>query len=136
MPKPGAMGVPAAVQEMADKSITQTRDTFRNAKVATEQATHLFQHAYTAAAKGAAEYNLKVLEIARLNTSAAFDFAHELLGVKSPSELVELSSARARQHIETMTAQTKELATLAQKVSLESAEPLKTGIAGAFNKVG
>ena len=34
-----------------------------------------------------------------------------------------------------MTAQTKELAALAQKVSHETAEPLKTGLSGALNKV-
>ena len=40
--------------------------------------------AYTVAAKGATDYNLKVFEIARFNTNAAFDYARELLGVKSP----------------------------------------------------
>jgi phasin len=108
-----------------------TKDTFKNAKAATEEAAHLFQHAFTAATKGATDYNLKVIEITRVNANAAFDYAHELLGVKSPSEFVELSSARARKQFETMTAQTKELTALAQKV----AEPLKAGITGAFNKV-
>ena len=101
----------------------------------TEEATNLLQHTYTAAAKCATDYNLKVFEIARINTNAAFDYAHELLGVKSLSEFVELSSARARKQFETMTAQTKELTTLAQRVSIETTEPLKTGITGAFNKV-
>jgi len=62
-------------------------------------------------------------------------YARELLGVKTPSEFLELSTARVRQQFETMTAQTKELAALAQKVSTETAEPLKTGLTGAFNKV-
>jgi len=124
-----------AMQEMADKGIAQTMNTFRNAKAATEEAANLFQHTYTAAAKGATEYNLKIIEMARINTNAAFDYAQELLGVKSPSEFVELSTARTRKQFETMTAQTKELATLAQKVAIETGEPLKTGITGAFNKV-
>ena len=124
-----------AMHEMADKGIAQTISTFKNAKAATEEATNLFQHTYTAAAKGATEYNLKVIEMARINTNAAFDYAQELLGVKSPSEFVELSSARARKQFETMTAQAKELTTLAQKVAVETGEPLKTGITGAFNKV-
>ena len=134
MPKFDSIEVPAAFHELADKGIAQTKDAFNNAKVVTEEATHLFQRSYTAATKGAADYNLKIFEIARFNTNAAFDYAHELLGVKSLSEFVELSSARARKQFETMTAQTKELTTLAQKVSLATAEPLKTGITGAFNK--
>ena len=132
MPK---MEVPAAFREIADKGVAQAKDTYEKAKAATEDATHLFQHTYMAAAKGATDYNLKVFEIARMNTNAAFDYAQELLGVKSLSEFVELSSARARKQFETMTAQTKELTTLAQKVSIETAEPLRTGITGAFNKV-
>ena len=131
MPKFGS----AEMQQMADKGIAQTKDSFNNAKAATAEAAHIFQQAYTVAAKGATDYNLKVFEIARFNTNAAFDYARELLGVKSVSELVELSTARSRQQFETMTAQSKELATLAQKVSIEAAEPLKTGIPGVFNKV-
>lgn len=123
------------MHEMADKSIAQTKDNFNNAKVATEEAAHVLQQAYTVATKGATDYNLKVFEIARFNTNAAFDYARELMGVKSLSEFVELSSARSRQQFETMTAQSKELATLAQRVSVEAAEPLKTELAGAFNKV-
>ena len=98
-------------------------------------ATNLFQHTCTAAAKGATDYNLKVFEIAHRNTTAAFDYAHELLGVKSLAEFVELSTAHARKQFEAMTAQTKELTTLAQKVTIETAEPLKTEVTRAFNKV-
>jgi phasin len=135
MPKFGSIEVPAAFREIADKSVAHTKDTYEKAKAATEEATNLFQHTYTAAAKGATDYNLKVIEIARINTNAAFDYAHQLLGVKSLSEFVELSSASARKQFEAMTAQTKELTTLAQKVTIETAEPLKTGVTGAFKKI-
>ena len=135
MPKFGLAEMPASMHEMADKGIAQTKDNFRNAKAATEEAAHVFQQTFTVAAKGATDYNLKVFEIARFNTNAAFDYARELLGVKSLSEFVELSSARSRQQFETMTAQSKELATLAQRVSVETAGPLKAGISGALNKV-
>ena len=124
-----------SMHEIADKGIAQTKDSFKNAKAATEEAANILQQAYTVAAKGTTDYNLKVFEIARFNTNAAFDYARELLGVKSLSEFVELSTARSRQQFETMTAQSKELATLAQRVSLETVEPLKSGISGAFNKV-
>jgi phasin len=91
---------------------------------------------YTTAAKGATDYNLKVIEIARTNTNAAFDYAYKLMGVKSPSELVDLSTAHARKQFEAITAQTKELTDLAQKVTTEITEPLKTGITKAFtNKI-
>jgi hypothetical protein len=52
-----------------------------------------------------------------------------------PRAVVELSTAHARKQFEAMTAQTKELTTLAQKVTIETAEPLKTEVTRAFNKV-
>ena len=55
--------------------------------------------------------------------------------MKSPSELVELSTAHARKQFETLTAQSKELAALAQKVATETAEPIKTGVTKAMKKV-
>jgi hypothetical protein len=56
--------------------------------------------------------------------------------VKSFSEVVELSTAHARKQFETVTAQTKDLTALAQKVATETAEPLKGSVTKAFQKVG
>ena len=130
------MEVPAAFRELAAKGVTQARDTYEKAKAATEKATDRLKDAYTTAAKGATDYNLKVIEIARTNTNTAFDNARELLEVKSLSEFVELSSAHARKQFEAMTAQTKELTELAQKVTTEiAANDWRHGDSKASNKV-
>ena len=134
-PKFGAAEMPAATHEIAESGVAQAKNSINNAKAATEEAANGLQQAYSVAVKGATDYNLKVFEIARANTHAAFDYAQDLLGVKSLSEFVELSSARTRKQMDAMSEQTKELAALAQKVSSETAEPLKTGITGVFNKV-
>ena len=126
--------IPMAFQEMADKGIAQTKDTLVNAKAVTEKTANFVQHTYGAVFKSARDYNLKLIEITRFNTNSAFDYAQQLLGVRSPSELVELSSGRVRQLFETMTSQSKELSSVIQKGSNEIAEPLKKGIAGAFTK--
>jgi phasin len=133
-PDRGSVEVPAAFQEMADKGIAQTKDTLVNAKAATEEATNVVENTYGAAFKGARDYNLKVLEIARINTNTTFDYAQQLFGVKSPSEFVELAGTRARKQFETMTSQTKELSDVVQKTSSEIVEPIKAGISRAFNK--
>ena len=85
---------------------------------------------------GAADYNLKVIEIARTNANATFGYADDLLGVKSLSEFIELSTAHARRQFEAMTAQTKELTELVQKVTTDTtARGWRYGDAKAFNKV-
>ncbi|MGP0091919.1 MAG: phasin family protein [Xanthobacteraceae bacterium] len=45
----------------------------------------------------------KIIEIACSDTSAGFDYVHDLLGVKSLSEFVELSTAQTRRQFETAT---------------------------------
>jgi phasin len=130
------MEMPEAFREMTEKGVAHAKDTYEKAQAAAGQATDLLKSTYATAARCATDYNLKVLEIARTNTSSAFDYAQELLGVKSPAEFVELSTAHARKQCEAMTAQTKELAELAQRATAEIAEPLKPGMTKAFNNKG
>jgi len=127
--------VPAEFREMIDTGVAQARDTYAKAKAAGEEAADLFKTTYATAAKGATGYNLKLIEIVRANTGAAFDYAHELLGVKSPSEFVALSTAQMRKQFDIAFTQNKELFALAQQVATEAAEPIKTGVSKAFNKV-
>src|SRR6476660_6342223 len=109
--------VPAAFREIAEKSVAQAKDAYEKVKAAAEEATDVLEDTYTTAAKGAADYNLKVIETARANTNAAFDYARELLDVKSFTEVIELASLHARKQFEAFSEQTKELTALAQKVA-------------------
>jgi phasin len=122
------MEVTEAFSEFAEKGVAQAKDIYGKAKAVTEEATDILKNTYATAANGATNYNLKLLEIARTNTNAAFDYANELFGVKSMAEFVELSTAHARKQFETLSDQTKELAALAQKVATETGEPLNTGV--------
>jgi phasin len=127
--------VPPAFREFAEKGLAQAKDNYEKVKAAAEEATDLLEDTYATAAKGASEYNLKVIEAARVNTNALFDYAKELLDAKSLSDVVELSTAHMRKQFEAATAQSKELASLAQKVATDTAEPIKTGVEKAFKQV-
>jgi len=67
------------------------------------------------AAQAGQEYNAKVMQFAAANSQAAFDYLQKLAAVRSPSELVELTSAHFREQTDNLTAQAKELAELAQR---------------------
>src|ERR1700748_544388 len=127
--------MPAAFREFAERGVAQCKDTYEKMKAAAEEATDVLETTYSTATKGASDYGLKMIEVARVNTNAAFDFAGEMMAAKTLSEMLELSSAHARKQFETLTAQSKELTALAQKVATETAEPLKAGMTKAFNKV-
>jgi phasin len=126
--------MPVEFREMTDKGIAHAKDTCAKAKIASEEAADVLKNAYTIVAKGATDYNLKLIEIVRSNTRAAFDYADELLGVKSPSQFIELSTAHMRKQFETVSAQGKELYALAQKAAADAAEPVKAGVSKAFHK--
>jgi len=128
------MEMPEAFREMTEKGVAHAKDTYAKAKVASEEAADLFESTFACAAKGLTGYNLKLIEITRANTRAAFDYAHELIGVKSPSEFIELSTAQMRKQFEIASAQNEDLCALGQQVATETAEPIKTGVSKAFNK--
>ena len=129
------MEIPAAFREFAEKGVAQTKEAYEKMKAAAEEGTEMLETCYSTASKGSTEYGLKVIEIARSNTNAAFDFFGSLFTVKSPSELVELTTAHSRSQFETFTAQGKELTALAQKVATETAAPIKSGVEKAMKKV-
>ena len=126
------MGTPQAIREMADKGTAQAKASYAKMSAATAEASSVMQNAGATAAQGIKDSNAKVIEFARTNSNAAFDFANKLLGVKSPTEFFKVSAEQARKHFEVLSAQTKEFTALSQKVMLETAEPLKTGAAKAF----
>jgi phasin len=132
MPK---VEMPAAFREFAERGVAQAKDTYEKMKAAAEEATDMLETTYSTASKGSSDYGLKMIEAARVNTDAAFDFFSEMITAKSLSEVIELSSAHTRKQFETLTKQSKELGALAQKVATETAEPIKSGINKAFSKV-
>jgi phasin len=132
MPK---MEVPAAFREFAEKSVSQAKDSYEKMKTAAEEASEVLEDTYATASKGASDYGLKLIEVARTNSDAAFDFASSLMTVKSLSEFVELSTAHTRKQFEALAAQGKELTAMAQKLATETAEPMKESVTKAFKKV-
>ncbi len=128
------MEMPEALREIAEQGAEHTRDAYAKAKVASEEAADLLENTFEATAKRATAYNRKLFEIARTNTRATFDYVDALLGVKSPSEFIELSTAQLRKQFEIVSAQNKELCALAQEMATEAAETIKTGMSKALKK--
>jgi len=126
--------VPAAFREFAEKGAAQTREVQERIKAAANDATDLVEQTFKTASASAAELNRKVIENSRLYVNAAFDHAFAVLGTKSFSEALEVSAKHVRKQFETVAEQTKELATLVQKLTAETAEPVKEGIVKTFKK--
>ena len=117
--------VPEQMRALAEKGVSQARDSYAKFKDAAETHNGTMEAVFTSASKGASAYSAKLVEFIKANTTSSLDFAQELLSVKSPAEALELWTSQTRKQFETLTAQAKELAELGQKVAAETVEPIK-----------
>jgi hypothetical protein len=108
--------------KVADKSAEAM---LANMSAATQRANELFTNTSSKIFVAAQGYNTKVVEFARQNADAAFEYFEELAGAKSPSEFIAVTTKHAHHQLEVLTQQTKELTALAQKLTQETAESVR-----------
>jgi phasin len=123
-----------AVNELAQQGAAYSKDIYEKSKAAAEETNKALQDTYSTVAKGAADFNVQWIEMVRTHTNSTLDFARQLVAVKSPSELLELSVAHARKQFETFTEQATQLAGVAQKVTTDAVQPLQASVKTAFSK--
>jgi len=123
-----------AAREFAHQGAAFAKDVSESAMATAEETTKVLERTYSIVASGAADFNRQWIEIVRANTNSTLDFVQQLLGVKSPAEFLELSSAHARKQFETFAEQSKHLTGMAQKVSTDAVEPLQAGMKSALSK--
>jgi phasin len=124
--------VPEQMRALAEKSVSQARDSYAKFKDVAETHNGTIEAVFTTASKGASECSAKMMEMMKANTTSNLDFAQELLGVRSPSEALELWSSHVRKQFEVVTGQARELAELSQKVAAETVEPIKSNASKLF----
>ena len=124
--------VPEQMRAFAEKGVSQARDNYAKFKDAAESHNGTIEAVFSTASKGVSEYSAKLMEIMKANTTSNLDFAQELLGVKSPSQAIELWTSHAKNQFEAFVANTKDLAQLGQKVAADTAEPIKASASKLF----
>jgi phasin len=117
--------VPEQTRVFAEKGVSQARDSYAKFKDAAETHNGTIEAAFTSASKDYSEYSAKLMEMMKANNTASLEFAQELLGVKSPSEAIELWTSHAKKQYEALVAQAKELAELSQKVVTKTVVPMQ-----------
>ncbi|MBN8969820.1 MAG: phasin [Rhizobiales bacterium] len=128
--------VPEQVRAFAETGVSHAREGYQKFKAVAETNNEAIEAACASATKGVGDFTAKLVDIAKANTTSAFDFAQALLAVKSVPEAFELLNEHARKQFEAVTAQSKDLAELGQKLATETVEPFKAGAAKAFKTVG
>lgn len=125
--------VPEQMRAFAEKGVSQARDNYARFKEAAESHNGTIEAVFASFSRGASEYSARVMEFVKANTSTSLDFAQDLLGARSPLEVLELWTNHNRKQFETLSAQAKELAELTQRVAAETTQPIKDS-AARFHK--
>lgn len=129
-----AIGLPFVFRGLAEQGVRRAKENSDTMKVVSEEMTGALRESYLTTTRGAADYNLKVIQIANANASSAFDFVGDLMTTKSMTDMVRLSTAHARRSLEAASAQNTELWELVQRVARESAEPIRQSVGKALSR--
>ena len=99
------------------------KEVSENSKATAEETTTALEKTYSTVATGAADFHHQWIEIVRFNTNSTLDFVQQLFSVKSPAEVLELSTAHFRTQFETFAEQSRHLTGMAQKMTTHAVEP-------------
>jgi phasin len=117
-----------------EQNLIRAKENIEKMKMASGAINDALRAAYSANAKGVADYAAKVIEFSGANTSSALDFLSHLLGTKLPSEILQLSAAQGAKNFQATAAQSRELWELTRKVASETADPIKKSFASTLQK--
>ncbi len=120
------MEVPTAFREMAEKTMSQSKETYDRMKSAAEETSGLLENAFSTYSKGSADLTAKIIDNAQSNANAMFNFAKSLMQSKTVAEAIEKQTSFARSQFETLSTQGREIQNLGAKIANDTSEPLKT----------
>ena len=107
----------------------------KKVKQTASEAAERAEESSTRAAEGLHDCQAKIIAATQANINAMFEYAQEALKAKSVPELVELSTTYSRRQLEMMTEQAREITGAAQKMAIESARPLASGVTNPFGRM-
>ena len=119
--------------ELAEKGVARAQEGCEKIKAASEEMAQALRETCSSNGRSATDYGLKVIEISNANTASAIDFFTHLIGSKSMTDVISLSTTQARNAFETASSQNKELWEFARKLATETSEPFRKHAARVFH---
>ena len=121
-----------AVQQMAEQHFTRTRALYQKIEAAGHDSTEMLRATCTTVTDTVTALNTKLWEAGRVNSDATLDYAQKLLGVRSLSELAEVSTTHGRKQLEIWAEQARELSALSQTATKAAVEPIRNSMTKAM----
>ena len=123
-----------AFGDFAGQGAARAQEGCEKMKAVSEDVAEAVRETYSSNAKSATDYGLKIIEISKDNTASAIDFLTDLLGSRSVTDVLTLSTTHARKAFDAASVQNRELWELAQKLATETSEPIRKHVAKVFKQ--
>ncbi|MGB6446515.1 MAG: phasin family protein [Xanthobacteraceae bacterium] len=116
-----------------DQGAGVARESLRKGQAATQQGLDQMGRSFSASFDSLRDFNLKMINMMRVNAEASFSLAEGLVTAKSSTDAFERLKSFAEQQVQTLQKQTQELTSLTQTVAQEAMQPVKD-VADRFTK--
>src|SRR6266566_8287896 len=114
--------------KLSAKRVEDTKRSVEDASTVGEKVIWLVENTVEDASARTTEETIelghKLLDFAHENANAHFDWLHEVVRVKSPSDFIVVCMKHSQQQFETFRQQNRELLGLAQKAAIENTGPV------------
>jgi phasin len=117
--------IPAAVREMAEKNVEQSRNAYTQFLAMARQAQDMMGKAQGDTSKTAMDVQSKAMRYAEQNVDASFRFASELAQARDLTEYAAIQQRYAQTQVHTYTQQAQDLGRLVAEVA-QKLQPGKT----------
>ena len=108
-----------------DQGASVARDNLRKGEAATQQGLDQMGRSFSASIDSLRDFNLKMINMMRVNAETSFDLAEGLVTAKSSTDAYERLKNFSEQQVQTLQKQTQELTSLTQAVTQEAMQPVK-----------
>ena len=98
------------------------RETFDKSTETSAETVQGLQEGFTSAVQNASDLNVRLIDMARANSEAAFAFARDLAAAKKPSDFIEAWKTHTTKYLEMLTKQASELSSGGQRLANTTAE--------------
>jgi|ERR1700722_11002711 hypothetical protein len=105
-----------------EKGTATVRSAINKGEVGAEEAKHAAEQSFVIANDALRQFNLRLLELARENSDATFDFLGALANAKNIQAIAELWSVYAQRQQERWSRQAQELTNLGQRFATQNAD--------------
>jgi hypothetical protein len=113
------------VMSSFDQATRAAEKNMQNAQDMAQESWSQMEHSVASSVANVREFHLKTIDMLRSHAEASFDLAEELIGARSPDQIMGAWKSFANREVDMINRRTSELSAMTQTAVKENVEPLK-----------